>query len=461
MAMFVFYARTATLDMIGAVVVAASCIEILKSLALPGLYEALLQQTDDPVRCHETAAFVLLATANASFVAWLIGLSVLGRYVPSVASHFSAFAVLGSRIVFDLAALQPQARLAQRLACRRLAIRTMLSITVGGAIGAALALLVNPFIGLIAYQVGQSIGFLLSTVVGTRAAAWPRVHPACFRRMRHEAILATGIRLLAATVNNLDQIIAAVVLGTAPLAFYNLGKRIETTFVNAAGSFSTILFQPQFAREGAETHHGEMLHAGITTLTIALGVPAAAFVPNSFSLVPAVFGPQWSDAAAVAAVMAVGGFIRAVGYVPGALLSVTIRNRQLLMISLTSVSGAALLMVLASPFGILWCAAALLTMHLGILVWLTAISHSDAERSMRGYFAGLVVPFVLVLAGATTCRMLTDAFTTQHGAIREVLAVAGSVAAGAAAGACYYAVHFRRPLAALLSASHRASAVRQ
>ncbi len=36
--------------------------------------------------------------------------------------------------------------------------------------------------------------------------------------------------------------------GWRPLAFYNLGKRIEIAFVSAAGSFTAILFQPLFAR---------------------------------------------------------------------------------------------------------------------------------------------------------------------------------------------------------------------
>jgi hypothetical protein len=38
--------------------------------------------------------------------------------------------------------------------------------------------------------------------------------------MRREATLATFVRLLAASANNLDQIIVAALIGSVPLAFY-------------------------------------------------------------------------------------------------------------------------------------------------------------------------------------------------------------------------------------------------
>lgn len=446
MAIFVFFARTASPEMIGAVALAASCIEILKTLALPGLYEALLQEADDETRCHETASFVLLAAACALVLAYLIGLTTLSFLITSVMAHYVAFAVLGSRVLFDLAALQPQARLAQRFAFRRLAVRTIISISVGGLLGVAVALLDDPFTGLIAYQVGQSLALLLTTIIGTGAAARPRLHRDCFRRMRHEATLATCVRLLAATVNNLDQIIVAALIGSVPLAFYNLGKRIETTFVTAAGSFSAILFQPLFAQGHTEKRR-EDLSSGVAMLTIILGLPAAAFVPNSSFLVATIFGQQWRDASAVVAVMAVAGFVRAIGYVPGALLSVSIRNRELLVISLISVLTGAALVVLTAPFGILWCAVALLIRHLGILGWMAATLRNEATRPVRTYFTGLAAPFLLMMAGALSGRWIIGDAATGQGIVQQFLMLAGSVSAGAAVGASYFAFYFKERLA--------------
>jgi O-antigen/teichoic acid export membrane protein len=439
---FVFFARTASPDMIGAVALAASCIEILKTVAMPGLYEAVLQQTDDEQRCHETASFVLLMSAGALLFVYLIGLAAFSIFIASVMSHCVAFAVLGSRVLLDLAALQPQARLAQRLAFRRLAIRTIVSISLGGAIGVTLALLVDPFAGLIAYQVSQSMVFLMVTVIGTGAATRPRLHRDCFHRMRREATLATCVRLLAASANNLDQIIVAALIGSVPLAFYNLGKRLELTFVTVAGSFSAILFQPRFA-QGRADRHGSDLRQGVAMLTIVLGLPAAAFIANSSFLVATVFGEQWKGAAAVAAVMAAGGFIRAIGYVPGALMSVSIRNRELLVISLISVVTGAVLVVVTTPFGILCSAMALLIRHLASLAWMVAILRHEIMRPVRAYFTALVTPFVLMLTAALAAREVIGDAATGDDIVQQFFMLAGSVAGGAAAGVGYFAWYFR------------------
>lgn len=444
---FVFFARTASPEMIGAVALAASCIEILKTVAMPGLYEAVLQQADDQTRCHETAAFVLLVSACALGLVYLLGLSALSYFVATITSHYVAFAALGSRVLFDLAALQPQARLAQRLAFGRLAIRTMISISAGGALGVAVALLVDPFVGLVAYQVGQSLVFLLTTIIGTGAAARPRLHRDCFRLMRHEATLATCVRLLAASANNLDQIIVASLVGSAPLAFYNLGKRIEAAFITVAGSFTAILFQPRFA-QGRVERHCDDLSSGVAMLTLVLGLPAAVFIPNSSFLVGVVFGQQWQTASAVAAVMAAAGFVRAIGYVPGALMSVSVRNRELLQISFISVFVGAALVVVTAPFGVLWCAVALLVRHLGSLGWMAATLRSEAVRPARTYLTGLAIPFLLMMTGTLAGRWVFGDPATGHGIAQQALPLAGSIAAGAVAASIYFACYFRQRLSA-------------
>ncbi len=431
--------------MIGAVALAASCIEILKTVAMPGLYEAVLQQADDHTRCHETVSFVLIISACVLVVLYLTGLAALSYFVAAITSHYVAFGVLGLRVLFDLAALQPQAWLAQRLAYRGLAMRTMVSISTGGAIGVAVSLFVDPFAGLIAYQIGQSLAYLLTIVTGTEAAARPRFHLDCFRQMQREATLATFVRLLAASANNLDQIIVASLVGSVPLAFYNLGKRVEASFVTVAGSLSAILFQPSFAKGRIEKRRADF-GGDIAMLTMMLGLPAAVFISNSSFLVGIVFGQQWLAASAITALMAAAGFIRAIGYVPGALMSVSVRNRELLMISFISVLTGAVLVALVAPFGILWCAVALLVRHLGGLGWMAATVRRKSARPVRTYLAGLATPILLILAGTLAGRWIFDGAVTGHGIVQQFLPLAGSIAAGAIVGASYFACYFRQQL---------------
>jgi O-antigen/teichoic acid export membrane protein len=181
-------------------------------------------------------------------------------------------------------------------------------------------------------------------------------------------------------------------------------------------------------------------------LTIVLGLPAAAFIANSSFLVATVFGEQWKGASAVAAVLAAGGFIRAIGYVPGALMSVSIRNRELLLISLISVVTGAVLVVVTAPFGILWCAVALLIRHLASLGWMATILRHEIMRPVRAYFTGLVTPFVLMLAATLAAREVIGDAATGDGVAQQFLMLVGSVAGGATAGAGYFAWYFRELL---------------
>ena len=445
MALFVFFARTASLEAIGAIALATSCIEIIKALALPGLYEAVLQQPDDLLRCHQTVAFVLLSLAIFLTAIYLAGITALSCVIPMVATHLFAFASLGARIVLDLAALQPQARLGQRLAYRRLAVRTIISTSAGGLVGIGMTLGFDPFLGLVSYQVAQSLAFLLATTVGTGAAAMPRPHRDCFLRMWREATLATCVRLLAASINYLDQIIAATLIGSVPLAFYNLGKRFEATFVTAAGSFTTILFQPFFASQRIANRRQE-LGRSVAMLTMFLGLPAAVFVPNSGTLVPVIFGQHWQPAASVAAVLALAGFVRAIGYIPGALMSVSIRNGALLLVSLISVLTGVALIALASPFGIQWCAVTVLLRHLGMLGWMAAILRHEVCQPLRTFMRCFVVPTVLMIAAVWGGRFVLDRVSVAPDLIDQLLPVAGSAAAGAATGIIYFAAQFRGDL---------------
>ncbi len=194
-AVFVFFARTLSPDLIGEVAVAISCIDILKPMTMSGFYEAVLRQDDDQRRCHETMLFVVLILACALAVAYLLVLAILGCFIASIASHYVAFAILSARLVVDAATQQSQARLAQQSAYRRLAVGTTTGITVGGAIGISIGLLANPLAGLVAYNVCQPLVYLLVLVIGSGAAAWPRLHRDCFHRMRKDAVLSTGVRL--------------------------------------------------------------------------------------------------------------------------------------------------------------------------------------------------------------------------------------------------------------------------
>jgi PST family polysaccharide transporter len=259
-------------------------------------------------------------------------------------------------------------------------------------------LFVAPLYGLIAYQVLVSALLLIITAFGTDLLRAPRFHRDCYREMAREGWWSTSVRFVAANVVNLDQIIVASIAGSTPLAYFNLGKRIETSFVSVANSFVSVSFQPLFARF-ATVPPADVMRRSLAVLTVVCAVPAACLLADGPLLVRLIFGRQWMPAVAIAQVLAVSGVVRAIGCVPGALLSVSGRNRQLFIIAVASAVATALAALLLTPFGSVWCAVGLLIKNALSVVWLAAGQRDVVPRAWRVYIGSAIIPFALVVAG--------------------------------------------------------------
>ncbi|NOG74152.1 oligosaccharide flippase family protein [Roseicella sp. DB1501] len=430
---FVIFARWLPAAEIGAVALAVAVSEIIKAFGLPGLYEALLQQREDRQRAAETALACLLLGGFGLFGLHLLLTPLLVWLVPGVEQAGLAIAVLGLRIPLDLAALQPQAILAERLSFRRLALRSILATTGAGAAGLSLLLAGHPMAGLVTYQLGLSALLLLLTAAGTGTLVWPRLHRDCLRRLRQEAAHASAVRLVAAVNNYLDQVLVAGLLGGLQLAYYNLAKRVETILITAAASFGGILFQPVFARRRpGDTAEG--LRRGLMVLTASCGLATAVIMATHLRLITLVFGPAWAEAAPVAALLALGGFLRALGSAHGSLLSVSGRNRQLLRVSLCSAGSGLALVLLLAPVGLIPCALALALRSLGSTAAMAWLTRHDLPGTGRVYALEVALPFGAMLAGAWAGEALAG--RVLAGAEQDLasglltLAAAGTAATG-------------------------------
>ena len=402
---FVFFARHLEPGEVGLVAIGTAMAEIVKAFGVPGLYEALLQQQQDARRCHETAAAVLLIAGVALFAVY-VGIVVLaGLAVPDVAQHQLALSAVGARIAFDLATLQPLAALAQRLSYRRMALRSVVGNLGAAVAGIGIALLGAPLTGLVAYLVAQSALVWLVTVVGSGSLARPRFDATAMMRMAREAGAASVVRLVAAANNSLDQLLVGSWLGQGAVGYYNLGKRLETVFITAAASFSSILFQPLFSRE-PPSQRATGLVRGLAVMCVICGLPCAIFVANAVDVVRLVFGSTWSPAGPVAALLAVGGAVRAFGSVHGALLSVSGRNHQLMTLSAISAASGVAVVLAAAPFGIDAAAGGLAVRNVAIVAWMATLTRHDAPRPAAAYVRYVLLPFGAMLVAAYVGRGL-------------------------------------------------------
>ena len=421
-ALFVFFAREISPPVLGLVALVMACTEISKAIGLPGVYEALLQQKSDVARCHEAASFLLLCASGLLVPACLLSLYGMGFLVPGLRGHLGLLGFLALRIPLDLATVQPQAVLVARLAFRRLAMRTITANLVAGGVGVGAAMIATPVIGLVVYQLVQSTATFASTAFGAGLLARPRPHQDCIRRLRPEMVLATGNRTLAATINSVDQMAIAPLAGDIGLAYYNLGKRLETTFVTVANSFSAILFQPVFAADAAPR---KATLRALLVLTLVCGVPSAVVFSNSRLVVGLIFGRHWLAASSVVGWLSLNGLVRAVSMVPGSLLSVSGRNRALLVTSLASAAGSLVLVAALAWSSIALCAFGMVAKNAAIVGWLAWLSRQDVRQPALTYLAAVVVPVILMIAAASLASAMLPV-AMQAGPLRQVIGLCGS-----------------------------------
>jgi O-antigen/teichoic acid export membrane protein len=451
---FILFARVLVPEQVGIVALTIAWGEIIKTFGFTGLYEALLQQKDDRARCHETAALVFLVCGALLVLPFLAVLWATSLSIPGVHQHFWLLALIGLRIPMDLAALQPQARLAQELAYKQLGIRSIIGNLLAGTAGVGIAFLGDPLTGLVVYQVGQS-ALVMAVTLASHTAARPRAHLDCFRRMAREAVMATTVRIVAVSNNQADQVIVAGLLGSSQMAYYNLGKRLETAFTAVSSSFTSILFQPLFASRATGARE-VALRRGLAFLTMTCGLTAAVFMANADAVIRLVFGAQWLPAAPLASILVINGFLRALGGVHGSLMSVSGQNRSLLVISGSlSIVGIAATVVTA-PIGLVWCAATMTLKTAIALVWGVHAIRSEFVHPMRAYFVEVFAPFALMLLGAAAGHWLAmvalPASIADASGVLQTLAVVG---VSGVAGALGCGIYFGHRFAGLMKSMRR------
>jgi PST family polysaccharide transporter len=280
------------------------------------------------------------------------------------------------------------------------------------------------------YYVVQSALAFLFTVLGARALPRPSLSVSALGALAREAGFASGVRLVAAANNYLDQILIAAFVPARLIAEFNLAKRVESILFTTAMSFSGVLFQPAFAVQHPDLR-GRLLSQGRAALTVLCALPVAVFVADHRSLVEAVFGAQWTDAAPIAALMAVGGLARVYGSLPSALLSVSGRNGALFgMAAAMGVVGVSVV-VLAGASGLWWVAIGLTARNVLALVWQTELTRADQPRPLAALAGEVVLPFGAMVAAAAAGALAVRGFHFEGPLLK---AAAEASASGVAAG---------------------------
>lgn len=392
LAIYVIMARLLSPQILGIVATGALALDFCRAVLIESIAIAVQARAEPKDEDY-----------NASF--WLIaGLSLLAALLLFASSDaierlsdLSELAIVlkGFCIVVAVQGLSRthEAWLTRNQLFRSLAIRSLLSISVGGAVGIALASQ--------GYGVLALVGQLVSTSLISLVSLWtltPWRPGLRFSRNAATELLSYGRYVALTGITNFanansDLIFVTWYTGPAGAGLYSLAKRLVNAVSTVIGNalnrvfFATIAGLQHDRGASRSTLLDFVMYTSLLTAPIFTGI--AALAPD---LIVDFFGSKWIDAAPLLSIMSVTGFLTTIGlYNHSVILGFGKPHWQTWLTLIYALSNIAIFIV-AAPFGLIAIAS-------GYVVRALMLYPLSAGASMRILSLG-IRPYALALMPA-------------------------------------------------------------
>jgi PST family polysaccharide transporter len=428
-------ARVLVPDDFGLVAAVVAYVAVVEMLSDLGLRATVVYEQGTGVSDRVQSAF----TANLVVAA---GLTVLGvALAPLVAS---AFGMADEAWLFRLAALNPlltglgnvhDGLLLRDMAFRRRLRPQLARAVVRGVASVALAL---AGAGAASLVLGMLVGTAAwSAVLWTMAPFRPtlRLTRAHVASMAGYSSGAMALEVVAVIGVRADTLVVAQALGAGALGLYAVAYRLpELVIENVAWSISDVAF-PALARQRRADP------AGLAAATLAIlrgsalyaGPMGAGLAVLGVPLVVVLFSERWRDAGEVLSAIAVLCVFVAIAFPLGDVFKALGRQRTLVALNLVGIPLTVVLMLAATPWGIVGVAlarAAAGALNCVVLVVLVVHAVGIPARALATALGPAAAATAGVLVGTLAVRALVPddallplATATLAGAVGAVAAV--------------------------------------
>lgn len=449
LAVFVVLARLLSPAAIGLVALAGVYVSLVKVFVDQGFVDALVQR-DELRSAHLDTAFwtnmalggvfvgvsVWLAGPVAQFFEWAGQTPLAGAAASYTAGGASLDGLIrGLSPAFVLAALVgvQEALFERDLDYRLLAIRKLVAMATGGAVGIGMALRGWGAWSLVGYQLVERA---TAAVVLWTASDWrPRLR---WRLARFRELFAFGANVAGANLlgffKRRSDVMVVALLGPAALGLYEVARRIlrvtnellmQTISTVVFSAFSRLQNEPERARQGFYS-----TTRMVSLVALPLFVGGAVLAPELFGM---LFGEQFVPSAPIFRVLAFVGVLQAGFYFNGAVMSAMGRPGWQFGINGLNAAANVGAMLLALPYGVVGVAGAY-TLRAYLLAPLSflAVRHLIGVewRAYLGVYRTPLVASALMAAGVWALRAFV-----MEGVIPLVVLLVG-----VPAGAAIYAV---------------------
>lgn len=303
----------------GLVALAASIALLASAVAPAGFGQALIQR-ETVRRAHLDSVFWLcLVVALAIFAALALAAPWLARLLgePGLAIFVPVLAI---RVVFDLAAVVPNALLTRSMSFDRLAWRASAASLIAGGVCLVLLMMGYGIWALALSQLASSVAICAGSLL---AAGWLpslRVEIGALRELARYGMFASGHRVIRLV--NIDQLLLGALLGAAPLGIFSFARRIFQILNDLiAGALNAVSYSLMASLQSEKEKLREAFlfstfasSAVSFPVFVGMGVVAA-------DLVPLLFGDHWVEAVPALRAFCFIGLMSCIGILQASLIT--------------------------------------------------------------------------------------------------------------------------------------------
>lgn len=353
---FMILARELSPVDFGLVALAGAFIDLTRGVMLGGIPEALIQRPTWRDAAANTA-FWLNVIGSVVFIA-LIGLIASGAYVLGQSSLvWAVLCALSATLLIDGLRAVHEARLRREFRYKQLAARSVFAAILGGVIGVALAFAGWGVWALVASRVMTSC---LQTVIVWSATSYrPRLQlerQEIGPLLRFSSAVLMG-RLAGQLNSRLADIVLGLVAGPAVLGLYRVGSRSLGFIIQATITPLQTTTLSAFSRLQDPTAQARA-YIRFTQVTAALTFPifiGSAVIADDF--ITTFFGAKWSSSAIVMVILACSVVPITLSYFFQPAMQARGRPKAVIRPEMTKVGVGAVILSIASTFGLVAAAA--------------------------------------------------------------------------------------------------------
>jgi len=299
--------------------------------------------------------------------------------------------------------------LTKHLEFRILAIRSIVSISIGGAIGIAMAINGYGIASLIAQQI---ISAVIAAIWLWYSTAW---HPNLSFRWQHVASILNFGKFVSlnATANFLggqgDVLLSSLYLGPAATGIYSAAKRLLTAITLIIGSGLNSVALPALASLSDEREKFANAYLNGIGLTALLTAPLyAGLAVLSPDIIDLLMGDNWTEVAPVLAILSIIGFNRSITqYSINILL---IRQKAHWQTALAFTDGALniILLIVVAKHGLIYLAGAFVAKTLLLSPIVTVLALNLLDLKYAALLRKTLPPILLALSMAALLAVVRE-----------------------------------------------------